>query len=256
MTSFLAEHGWLKIPKVFSEQEVLGLREAFEMVVAGQADALSPDWVYQWADARSLHPRFAQQIYHERLWALVSQTLGVSQIQLLQDVLLYRPPRSQGRVEWHQDHSYTSYLTPPDVVSVRVALTDSRVETGCLHVVDGSHLWAWEAKTKIGATTMESNGFQDVPAHYAQGVTEATVALEMAPGDVSVHRSKTFHASFENRSDEPQMILVNHVFSSECRLDRTRLPGAESLAHFPTTSLGHLDPKSFPLLGSALDTSN
>lgn len=251
MTPFLAEHGWLKIPKVFTEEEMLGLREAFQWVVAEKGGVLSPEWVYQWAGAHTLHPRFDEQLGHTRLWTSVSEALGVTQIQLLQDVLLYRPPGSRGRVEWHQDHSYTSYLTPPDVVSVRVALTDSRVETGCLHVIDRSHLWAWEVKTKIGATTMGADGFQDVPAHYVQGAKEATVALEMAPGDVSVHCSKTFHASFENRSDEAQMILVNHVFSSQCRLDPTRLPDPESLAHFPTTTQGHLDPGSFPILGRA-----
>jgi len=250
MTPFLAEHGWLKIRSIFSKDEVLGLREAFEAVVAGHEEELWADKVYQWPGARSLHPAFAEQIGHKRLWAVVCEALGVSQLQLLQDVLLYRPPLCCASVEWHQDHSYTSYINPPDVVSVRVALTKSTVKTGCLHVIDGSHRWASKPRARIGARTMAQDAFQDVPASMLKSAEKATRAVWLAPGDVSVHLAKTFHASFENTQNESQMILVNHVFSSQCRLDPTRLPGDASIKRFPTTPEGHLDPKSFPLLGS------
>ena len=41
----------------------------------------------------------------------------------------------------HQDYTYTGFLDPPNAVSVRVSLTASSVETGCMYVIDRSHRW-------------------------------------------------------------------------------------------------------------------
>ena len=49
-----------------------------------------------------------------------------------------KEPGEPAFVAWHQDAAYWE-LEPPDVATAWVALTDSTIENGALHVVPGSH---------------------------------------------------------------------------------------------------------------------
>src|SRR5207244_3283915 len=87
----------------------------------------------------SRSPALAAQVRDSGIAARVGELLQWPRVQLLQDTLLVKPAGT-ARVEWHQDHTYMGFLDPPAAVSVRLALNGCTRESGCLRVLDGSHL--------------------------------------------------------------------------------------------------------------------
>ena len=50
---------------------------------------------------------------------------------LFQDTVIWKPPNSQERVEWHQDYSYWP-LDKPDGITIWISLTHASKQNGCL----------------------------------------------------------------------------------------------------------------------------
>ena len=239
------EHGWLVLKGIFTPKEVQRLTEAYDTLIAPNMSQPSTTDVVQLTQPRLRHETFTKNLQHPALWKTVKKALNWNEAQLLQDVLLYRTGPSSGRVEWHCDHTYTAFLHPPRLASVRVALTHSGPDSGCLQVVDGSHRFDHARTSNIFGTSIEQGGLTS----FAKGQTVQVEPIELEPGDVSIHHSKTLHASFENHTDEPQKIIVHHIFDGRCTLDSDKLPSPQARAHFPVDSTGHLDRRHFPLLG-------
>jgi ectoine hydroxylase-related dioxygenase (phytanoyl-CoA dioxygenase family) len=117
--------------------------------------------------------------------------------------------------------------------------------------MDKSHLLDVDIAPEIFASSIEANLVESLEIQQGASTRPAVEAIELQPGDVSIHHSKTIHGSFENHSGEAQKVIVNHVFDAGCRLEPSKLPSDEARAHFPVTASGHLDPSSFPILGES-----
>jgi ectoine hydroxylase-related dioxygenase (phytanoyl-CoA dioxygenase family) len=151
-------------------------------------------------------------------------------------------------VEWHQDHTYTGYLEPAAMVSVRLALTDCNLDNGCMNVLDGSHRWGLIGERQILSATSVADS---LPAEWAERARDLTRPIELRAGDISLHHCLTFHGSLENRSLEPRKTLIVRMFDADCRLVPSRLPSAAAAAYFPTDDEGHLAPAAFPIVHGA-----
>jgi ectoine hydroxylase-related dioxygenase (phytanoyl-CoA dioxygenase family) len=159
-------------------------------------------------------------------------------VQLLQDTALIKPPDSEARVEWHQDHTYTGFIE--ETVSVRLALTDCTLESGCLRVLDQSHLHGFRG----GLRAFRSLEVSDDSRHMPEG---EVIPVELRAGDASVHHCLTFHSSEPNRSAWPRRTLIARMFDARLKLQREKLPPGLEI-YFPTEADGRLAEKSFPLL--------
>lgn len=202
--------------------------------------------VWQLVNARTSHPAIAEWIHDPLLGGHAADLLDAKRIQLLQDAIILKPAKHGGRVEWHQDFSYTGYLDSPRALSVRLSLTSCTVDTGCLHVIPGSHRWGLQGENLALRAQHVADASQALPAALAARVSDA-VPLELEPGDVSVHHCLTFHSSVKNRSPAARKTIVTHLFDGDCRLAPGRLPrGAE--AGFPTDAEGRLAGEQFPVL--------
>jgi ectoine hydroxylase-related dioxygenase (phytanoyl-CoA dioxygenase family) len=168
-------------------------------------------------------------------------------VQLLQEVLLRKQPGDDGAVAWHRDASYLGYLDPVRVVSLRLALSPCTRAHGCLLVLDGSHRWTYDAPPRTGAAAI-ADALADLPPDLRARVPDALAAVELAPGDASMHDARTLHGSGPNRAGGVRRTLVVHAFDAACRLVPARLPLAAARRRFPTDAGGHLTGASFPLL--------
>ncbi len=233
MERFFAKNGWAVVRQAVAPEVVAALDVAATRLVP------TPTALVQLPAPRTLDAVFAPGAHVGRLGA---QALGCERVQLLQDGLLFKPPGDH-RVEWHRDVTYTGYLRPPATISVRLALTPSTVETGCLYVLGRSHETPWSGDTDVFGDIIAPGAVADLsPAEL-----DAAIPVELEPGDVSLHHCLTFHGSFENRSSQVTRVLVTHVFDAACTVDETLLPeGAR--AHFTTDDDGHLSATRFPLL--------
>jgi ectoine hydroxylase-related dioxygenase (phytanoyl-CoA dioxygenase family) len=185
-----------------------------------------------------LSPFLREQVLDASVGARVAALLGCPRVQLLQDTALVKPPLSEARVEWHQDHTYTGFVE--ECVSVRLALTECSVASGCLRVIDGSH----RAGARGDLRALSALEVTDDSRHMPEG---EVVCVELAPGDMSVHHSLTFHSSGPNTSDHARITLIARLFDARLKLEQARLPAGLAL-YFPTTPDGRFAESAFPLL--------
>jgi phytanoyl-CoA hydroxylase len=105
-----------------------------------------------------------------------------------------KPPGTNHVTPPHQDNFYFC-LTPPNVVTIWLALDAVDAENGCLRYVRGSHLSGYRkhAKSKI--------------LGFSQGITDYTpddftreVPILLRPGDAVAHYGMTIHRADANLS--------------------------------------------------------
>ena len=185
------------------------------------------------------------QLLGLNIWNTVAQLIGAQNIRLLQDVVLIKEGGCQSIVDWHNDHSYTGYLTPDRIFSIRIALSMSTLKNGCLWVLDGSHRWKHHEESHFMTDSLSAKQSAEISA---KGQSRDKCPVPLASGDMSVHHCKTFHASFANESDAPSVIFICHVFDAKCKVDEHALKAAGGAAYFPLTEDGALCPEAFPTL--------
>jgi ectoine hydroxylase-related dioxygenase (phytanoyl-CoA dioxygenase family) len=240
--AFFAEHGWLIVRGAVAADRIAELERAVDEIYA-VSPKVRPGAVWEVAGVSRASTVIARHTHDPAIARHAAAALGCPHVQLLQDTVLVKAARTGGRVEWHQDHTYTGYLTPARVVSVRLALTACTLENGGLEVIDGSHAWG-----PIGdVRALSESHVADALGPEVKKWADRIVRLELAPGDLSIHHCLTFHGSGENRSETTRKTLITRMFDSACVLDRARLPrGAE--VHFPADEEGHLSEQAFPWL--------
>lgn len=236
--------GSLVLRGVIPADELAAMRDVFAALIPPITYPAGPTGVvWEVTGASRAYPPLATIAHDPRFGALAAEALGVERIQLLQDSLLYKPAHDGGAVEWHQDHTYVGFLSPPRVVSLRIALHDEDETNGCMRVVDGSHRWGPVGNvTALSESSVASLLPQLAPTQ--RDALEHARSLTLAAGDISIHHCLTLHASPPNHSDRARRTIILRMFDAACVLDRSRLPaGAEQ--YFPTDSAGHLDPAAF-----------
>jgi ectoine hydroxylase-related dioxygenase (phytanoyl-CoA dioxygenase family) len=249
--TFFEEHGWLVVHDVVSDEPLIRLIGVFDEVLRPHLERGMPcneqgKSIWQ-LPAMCRHHEILLAHVHAGLGALVADLLNAARTQLLQDTLIVKPARVGAAIDLHQDYTYTGYLQPPSTVSVRLALTASTVETGCMYVIDRSHQWGLQGNLSVFSDRLQPGIAGRLPAKLRERVVEDCIALELNPGDASIHHCLTHHGSFENTSGTTLKTIVAHVFDGACRLAPERLPDG-AIRFFDTDADGYLSPASFPVL--------
>ncbi len=239
--AFFRQHGWAVLRRAVPPGRCLELSREVDRVAP--ETLLPAERVHEVIGISARSPWLAAQVRDAALAARVAPLLGCPRVQLLQDTLLVKPPGT-ARVEWHQDHTYMGFFDPPSAVSARLALTPCTRESGCLRVIDGSHLEGPRGAVRA----LNALEVSDDSALLPPGWEERVVAVELEPGDVSVHHCLTFHGSLENRSAAPRKTLISRLMDPRSRLVEERLPSPEWRVWFPADADGHLCGSAFPLL--------
>ena len=249
---FFDRHGWLALRGVVSAEAVIRITETIDHLLQARGDGGSApadnhcQSIWQIPGLCSQNDVLLAHIRHG-LGALVTDLLRADRIQLLQDTLIVKPPRVGAPVALHQDYTYIGFLEPANAISVRLSLTPSTVDTGCMYVIDRSHRWGLNGRLALFSDQLQEGVAERLPAQLRSHVVEDRIPLELAPGDVSIHHCLTHHGSFENTSDTMQRTIVTHIIDGACRLLPDRLPDY-AIPYFDTNARGHLSPVSFPVL--------
>jgi len=119
---------------------------------------------------------------------------------------------SVGRaVPWHQDGGYWP-IEPMEVVSLWLAITESTERNGCLKVVPGSH------RTRL-LEMVPTHRNEVLPLEVPVAVDGGdAVAIELAPGDVSVHHPNIIHGSAANTSSAWRRGLTMRYIPTSTRI--------------------------------------
>ena len=140
-------------------------------------------------------PSFDRLIRHPVIVEHVSQILGPD-LMVWSTNIFNKAPKSEKIVSWHQDLTYWG-LDSDDEVTVWVALSPVTEASGCMFFVPGSHkLKAVEHVDTFNENNMLSRG-QEIAVDVKEG---EGIAVELQPGQASLHHGHLFHSSGPNRT--------------------------------------------------------
>jgi hypothetical protein len=197
----------------------------------------------QWTVEEAAH----DLVFNPRIIVPVCQLLGTSSARFFHDQTFWKPQRHGGVVAWNQDYSYWTRTGPVGHVTCFVALDDTTLENGCLHLVPGSHRWNLLPKvTLTGQQKEDMDSIKSVmtPEQLAQF---KPVPMFLKAGECSFHHSLTLHGSYANGSDRPRRSLVLNYMKPDTisNSDEPLMPGA---AIVPKGNV--VEGELFPLAGS------
>lgn len=113
-----------------------------------------------------------------------------------------KPARVGSAVPYHQDNAYFCQ-TPPDMLTIWIAIDPVTIDNGPIYFVPGSHTHG-VLPTRPSGVRGNSIGI-DEPA--AVPLAEQFCAL-LDPGDATIHHANTVHHSEPNRTDRARLGLL------------------------------------------------
>ncbi len=150
-----------------------------------------------------------------RLRQLLGPQIALSQAH--HNCVMTKDPDWGSLTSWHRDIRYWSYERP-ELVSVWLALGEERPDNGCLLLLPGTHVMAFDAARLDAAQFLRT----DVAANAE--LLRTQVCAELDPGDVLFFHCRLFHAAGSNRSARTKF---SAVFTYRA-IDNHPLPGTRS----------------------------
>ncbi len=182
-----------------------GLRNLAVVAGSDAADENSEDAeeMLQIMEMWRLDEEYRKLLYHEPLLDIVESLIGPD-IQLFHDQALYKPAHHGGEVYWHQDNGYWQ-CTPPDLVSIWIALDDADEANGCMNVIPGSYLAGLASHGRAKSEGAEVPALLQVDAD-----AERAVSVPVEAGCAMVHHCMTLHQTNRNRSHRDRRAMAIH----------------------------------------------
>ncbi|MDA0655328.1 MAG: phytanoyl-CoA dioxygenase family protein [Proteobacteria bacterium] len=122
-------------------------------------------------------------------------------------------------VSWHQDATYWG-LNKPDVATAWIALSSATQKSGCMKMLPGSHKWAQQPHSDTLAEKNLLTRGQEIDVAVDE---DKAVALEMGPGEMSLHHIMTAHSSGPNQSDDRRIaVAIRYVAPDVAQINGER----------------------------------
>lgn len=198
---FINEHP----TEVQYEPEILSARKPDELTPAERIVAVRGIHQQVFKDER-----FLSLAKNSALIEALISLLG-SNIKVLQDMALIKPPRIGSEKPAHQDAAYFEIEPLDQIVGTWWALDTATAENGCMFVWPGTH-----RLPVIPHTHREGTPHLVLDETMAGAVTAEP--LPMDSGDVLLFSSRLFHFTPPNRSNRRRRALQIHYASAHCRL--------------------------------------
>jgi hypothetical protein len=206
------EHGYARLPGLFTADEIAEVRAHIDRVVRDVLPSMEPgDYVVEpggqavrnlWR-LEQYDPYFAQLGNSPRLLGIIGQLLDAEVV--LSAVETFNKPARQGSaVPPHQDNAYFCQV-PPDVLTVWVAIDPTTSGNGPVHYLGDTQ----NVLAPHRASGIPGNSMVLIEPPVADAAARAEAGL-LDPGDAMVHHCQTIHWSEPNRTDSPRcgMLLV------------------------------------------------
>jgi len=166
---------------------------------------------------------FDKMAKDEAIIKAVKKAIGEN-IYIWSSAFFAKAPGEGKMVSYHQDNPYWQ-LTTNKVVSAWVALTDSNIKSGALEVVPQSHTLGLIKKLDVknarqsylkGEKTTKSEDLLSYNQNLDDFIKKnPPLAIELKPGQFSLHHVNAVHGSGINKSDEHRIGFAIRYVSSE-----------------------------------------
>jgi phytanoyl-CoA hydroxylase len=195
---------------------------------------------------------WVRMVADERLVDIARTFLG-EEIACFTAHYICKPPRDGQPVLWHQDGAYWK-LDPMEALTVWLAVDQSTAENGCLWMIPGSH--RSPLHTPVSRSDIPNMLFSACDDSLVQEWLgkSGEVAIELQPGDVSIHHPHLLHHSRQNTSsmrrcglDIGYMAATTRISNEGLYLDPilvrgTPVPGINNYRAYPRWEEGETIP--------------
>ena len=194
------EDGFVKPVRAFSPERAVELRKEIERIERQCANVDKPIDINQYfrVNGQIVIPLLYEMARTEAVLDAVESVLGPNLL-VWSCELFIKEAGSEKIVSWHQDMTYWGMGGSDKQATAWIAITNVSEEAGCMRFVPGSHKQQLIPHVdKFSEDNLLSRG-QEV----AVDVDEDDAVLDdLAPGEMSIHHGRIFHASGPNRSSD------------------------------------------------------
>lgn len=238
------EDGGLAPVYAFSAEEAQRYRaqlEAFEQKL-GIPLMKYPARPTIWSKSHLLFTWIDSVVRHPAILDVVEDIVGPN-IRVFHNNVFIKEPHSPEFITWHQDGAYNG-VSPPEVLTVWVALSDASVEMGCMKMLKGSHRHGLRVHVdKKSEHNLLTRGQQIEILEKVQ-----VIDLALKAGEMSVHHTHAVHSSEPNRSDQRRVGIMSTYVPTHCRYIGTGPTKMRAALVRGTDNFGHFDDEPAPVV--------
>ena len=213
--------GFVVIRQFLSAEEVADVRAELDRYIREDLASLPPDAATREADGKTVRNLWRIEKHNPKLRALAER----EDIRAIVAALVHgepvlaavetfnKPARVGSGVPYHQDNAYFC-RTPPDMLTVWIAIDPVTEANGPVFFVKGSH--------KGGVLPTRPSGVRGNSIGMAE---PSTVPLSgqfcglLAPGDATIHHCNTIHHSAPNTTEHSRLGLLFVLRGSHTQTD-------------------------------------
>jgi len=196
ITSDFDRNGFFAPIRVLSDAEILNYRTLLQDTLMDRLENPSVSNRYVW-QLHLLMPWLAELVQQPLILDAVEQVLG-SNILVWNSGFIIKRPGDNQYTSWHQDRTFWG-LRPERAVTAWIAFTKSTRENGCLLIIPGTHCEGQiEHVNRYAKGNMLSRG-QEIDLNVS---SKKAVAVDLQPGEMSLHDISVVHSSERNSSAE------------------------------------------------------
>ena len=264
---FYEEHGWYKSRLLVPEAVIDLAAEGAEKFYRGERDAVlkTNEGIIDWQpkDETALRnnefvslqkEELRQLALHPILGAIAAKLTRSSEIRLLDDQLISKPPKTNTPIGWHTDRAYWATCTSEKLLTAWVPFIDCDETLGPLVVIDRSNHWSNLEHMRL----FNEPNMEDIEARFWQNKEVVKVPMTLKKGQVSFHNGWTVHGSYPNRSERVRTAMAIHYQDGDNRYRPYWDPQGKEVHMFdeklcrrlPNGDPDFSDPKIFPVVWS------
>lgn len=207
--------GYLFPIEVASPSHARNWRSALEQIELDWLDngLTLPLNTYKRVNAQVVMPLACEIGLHGPILDAVQDILGPD-VMLYSVEFLTKEARTKHVVTMHQDLAYWGMGDMDNILTAWLALSPVTIASGCMDFVQGSHKnEILDHEDSFDELNLLSRG-QEIAVDVAQ---TDKVAVELAPGCISLHHGLTIHGSGPNQSDDRRIGVAIRYVSSKMR---------------------------------------
>lgn len=251
------ENGYLAPLRLLDDAQVQQMRDALERMIQPdypraehllgrpKLDPGKPTPMIYFQNAWLAEEAFHDILFAPKLTAPLSQLLETPNVRFWHDQIFYKPAKHGGVVAWHQDYSYWTRTEPVGHITCFLALDDTTLENGCLHVVPGSHRWPLLPTVPLTGTSADMDAIMTV-LNDEQKAQFKPVPICLKAGECSFHHCLTLHGSYANRSDRPRRGVVLNFMRPDTRSNNGQKPPMPGAPLYPPGTI--IEGELFPIV--------
>jgi ectoine hydroxylase-related dioxygenase (phytanoyl-CoA dioxygenase family) len=275
--TFYEEHGWFISKPVISEEIIDSAIAGSQAFYRGQRDATLKvatgysNWQPEDGDIVrnnefvSLQKNELRHLAFQPIISAIAAKLArTDEIRLLDDQLVYKPPKSENlnsAVGWHSDRAYWGTCSSDNLLTAWIPFHDCDEARGPLVVLDKSHQWSGLQDMRH----FNDPHLENLTEQFrTEGKKVVKVPMTLKKGQVSFHHCWTIHGSYPNRSDKFRQALAVHLQDGKNRYRpyinhqgrEIHIFDEQLCRKLPNGEPDFSDPQVFPVLWSERKNNN